>query len=487
MLSVAVLVACKEAQLGGPVGDADIFIDLLNQPGASFQKHKTTDRGDVIQEFGIAKWNVMRDYEKFLWVGNFDAEPELVDPNSLYLVAARYGEDVDADRDGEYDNFPLEVEGQWHAIMTGAALLSNANVVSALTEAAYQYVRNDIGLIPDAEMLARLDEFARLVVSDVDGDGDVDYLDVLRWTRLYSTGQYLGDITFLDGLIDTITTDQPDHFRYAAAASVWRNEHVEPVRPGDVEGTIVGGNITGDVTWSREFSPYIVDTSMIIEGDLSIEGGVQIRGRSKVITINGDLIIQGVPRQPAQIAELNIVINSFGANAGSVIQYAGFEGGRLTAKIQQITMQHSSAQDWQLEVRTIVNADNTYAEIRQNVFDDSQVTFYNRLPSRDKFLVKFENNLFIPTGNTQSRLITKWEAPVENLTVKRNSFHPDMRILRSGTNPVLNVQENYWGVESSSDIDFDEVIPENGGDSPYPFIRYLPRLRQPDPNTPFEP
>ena len=34
--------ACKEAQLGGPITNADIFIDLLTQPGASFQKQKTS-------------------------------------------------------------------------------------------------------------------------------------------------------------------------------------------------------------------------------------------------------------------------------------------------------------------------------------------------------------------------------------------------------------------------------------------------------------
>jgi hypothetical protein len=73
------------------------------------------------------------------------------------------------------------------------------------------------------------------------------------------------------------------------------------------------------------------------------------------------------------------------------------------------------------------------------------------------------------------------------LTVENNSFNPDMRILRSGIDPVIDVRNNYWGVESSDDIDFDTVIPENGDDSPYQFVFYLPRLRSPHPDTPPEP
>jgi hypothetical protein len=481
------LSACKEVQLGGPVTNADIFIDLLNQPGASSQSLETTDRGNVIEQFSLEKWNTMPDYEKFLWVGNFEADPELVDPESLYLVAARYGEDVDADRDGEYDNFPLDIEGQWHAIMTGTALLANANVVSALTEAAYQYVRRDIGLIPDAEIQARLDTFAQLVVSDMNRDGIVNYSDVLRWTRLYSTDKYLGDIALVDNLIDVISTDQAEYLRDAAAASVWRKEVVDPVRPSEVEGTHIGGNVSGDVFWTREFSPYVVDASMNIDGELHIEGGVEIQGRGRVVAVNGDLYIEGVPRQAVEIEDLVITINSFGESAESVIRYADFKDGRLTAKIQRMTIENSRAEDWQLEVRSIVNSEDNSAEIWQNVFEDCRITFYNRSPSRDQFMVEFSNNLFIPTGSTESRLITKWEAPVDNLLVQNNSFHPDMTILRSGSNPVLDVRENYWGVESSSDIDFDTVIPDNGGESPYTYIRYLPRLKKPHPDTPAEP
>lgn len=486
LIAVAVC-ACKEVQLAGPVVKADVYIDLLNQPGASFQKLKTTDKFDVIQEFGLATWSTMPDWEKFARVGNFEVDEDLVDPDSLYLVAARFGEDVDADRNGKYDNFPREIEGEWHAIMTGEALLANATYVSALTEAAYQYVRSDIGLVDDTELLERLDEFARLVVQDVDRSGEVDYMDVLRWTRLYSEKKYLGDIALLDNLAEVITTDQQDYIRYAAAASVWRNEVVQPVRPDDVEGTNVGGSVDGNVTWTREFSPYDVTADMDIDGDLTIEAGVEIRANGRLITINGDLFIEGVPRQPAVLDDVVFIIYNWGESAASRIRYASFHKGRMTARIQRFTMEQSRAEEWQFEIRTIVNTADSWATIRQNIFEKSRVVFYNRLPPRNLFMVDFTNNLFVPSGSSNSEIITKWEAPVGNLTVENNSFNPDMRILRSGTDPVLNVRNNYWGVQSSSEIDFDMVIPDNGGESPYQFIYYLPRLTSPHPDTPVEP
>ncbi len=478
---------CKEVQLAGPVADAEVVVDLLNQPGASYQKLRTTDRGDVIRRFGLPKWNTMKDQEKLFWVGNFDVDPALVDPQSLYLVAASFGEDVDADRDKRYDNFPREVEGQWHAIMSGEALLANANVVSALTEAAYQYVRQDINLVSEAALLARLDEFARRTVSDIDGDGDVDYLDVLRWSRFWYAEQYRGDIALLDNLAEVITTDRAEYIRYAAAASVWRNEVVTPVRPGDVPATNVGGTLSGDVVWTREGSPYNVTASVTVDGNLSIEAGVEVRGFGRLITVTGDLSVEGAPRQPVTLDNIVFSVSSFGPDAESHVRYASLKDGRMVAKIQQFTMEQSRADDWQLEIRTITNAEGNRATIRQNVFEDSTIVFYNRSPARNLFRVDFINNLFIEANYPDSELVTKWEAPVENLKVENNSFHPEMRVLRSGSNPVLDVRNNYWGVESSADIDFDEVIPDNGGESPYPYIRYLPRLRSPHPDTPLEP
>jgi hypothetical protein len=475
---------CKEVQLAGSVADAEVVVDLLNQPGASYQKLRTTDRGDVIRQFGLPKWNTMKDQEKLFWVGNFEVDEALVDPQSLYLVTARYGEDVDADRDRRYDSFPRAVEGQWRAIMSGEALLANANIVSALTEAAYQYVRSDINLISDEALLARLDEFARRVVSDIDGDGDVDYLDVLRWSRFWYAEQYLGDIALLDNLAEVITTDRAEYIRYAAAASVWRNEVVNPVRPGDVAGTNVGGTVSGDIAWTRDGSPYNVTASLTVDGNLSIEAGVEVRGFGRVITVTGDLTVDGVPRQPAVLDNVVFSVSSFGPGAESHIRYANLKDGRMIAKIQQFTMEQSSADDWQLEIRTITSADGNRATIRQNVFEDSTIVFYNRSPARDLFRVDFINNLFIAASYPDSELVTKWEAPVANLKVENNSFHPEMRVLRSGSNPVLDVRNNYWGVDSSADIDFDEVIPDNGGESPYPYIPYLPRLRSPHPETP---
>jgi hypothetical protein len=42
--------ACKEVQLNGPVTNADIFIELLNQPGLNTQSTQTSVSGDIISQ-----------------------------------------------------------------------------------------------------------------------------------------------------------------------------------------------------------------------------------------------------------------------------------------------------------------------------------------------------------------------------------------------------------------------------------------------------
>ena len=51
--------------------------------------------------------------------------------------------------------------------MSGDALLTSGCLVSALTEAAYQFVATDIGLVSEEALMDRLDEFAELVEGDV--------------------------------------------------------------------------------------------------------------------------------------------------------------------------------------------------------------------------------------------------------------------------------------------------------------------------------
>lgn len=485
------LSGCKEAQLSGPVEGADVYIDLLAQPGASAQAMKTSTKNDLFQLLGAEKgsevWQGWPEAARFLWVGNFDVDPALVTPEALFLVTVSNGDDVDADRDGRFDQSPTRVQGSWRAIMSGEALLTNGCLVSALTEAAYLFVADEIGLVPEADLMERLDDFATLVVTDVNMDGVVDYSDVLRWTRLYSEDQYLYDIALVDNLADIISRNDQDFIRYAAAASVWEGETVPPILPPDPEETSIGGNIDGDLFLSRDMSPYRMGSGLVINGDLTIDSGVTIKGNNRMITVFGNLVIEGVPRQPNEIEDLSIVVNNGRGEAEGIIRNVNFLGGNLRLTARQFTIENNNVANWELDIRSGADVIDNRIVVSQNTLDQARVVFTNNSPARPDMQVQFVNNLFLPQDEPGSQLRTAWEGPIENLIVQDNSFHYNMRVTRTSSNPVLDLRFNYWRPDSAGNIDFSQIIPENGRDSPYQIIQTFPSLSAPDPDTPLSP
>ncbi len=101
--------------------------------------------------------------------------------------------------------------------------------------------------------------------------------------------------------------------------------------------------------------------------------------------------------------------------------------------------------------------------------------------------VQFINNLFLTQDTPGSQLRTAWEGPIDKLIVKDNNFHYNMRVTRTSRNPVLDLRSNYWALDPSGSIDFNQIIPDNGRDSPYQKIEYFPSLSEPDPDTPLSP
>jgi hypothetical protein len=485
------LSACKQAQLDGPVMDADILIDLLNQPGAGFQQLETTDVSDVARDIAPTLWTTLTENQKRIRLGVFEVDEELIVDELLYFVTARNGEESDADRDGEIERDGPEVLGEWHAIMGGATLLNDCALVSALTEAAYQYVRDRIGVVSDKELLSLLDEFAGLVIADVNFDGVVNYTDVLLWSRYYFEASYLGDIAFLDALANAIASGADDYVVRAAAESVWLNEFVMPVRPSTVDATTIGGDVSGDLVLLQSMSPYSVNAGMTITGDLIIEPGVWVRGNGEQLTVQGDLHIEGLPRLHVTLDDVALAVATSANRVGSLMRYTDIDNGRLLATVPRMIMSDNTLKDSRFEFRVGRITENNQVLIRDNTLDETRVTFTNNQPPREPFVIDFSNNLFIPSDTTASRLTSKWEGAVVNLMVKNNSFHPNMRILRSGYSAVFNVADNYWGDASVSEINFDEIIPDQGrgedGEEFSTTITYSPVLRKPAPDTPVAP
>ena len=227
MFSVLALSACKEIQLNGPVGGADVSLSPLRNPNAVSWADTTTSKSDVVRDQGQGEWDKANDTIRSIWLGNAIVDTSAVNDNDLYLLTAKFGRDMDHDANRQIDSYGASVSGEWHAIMDSTQLDSPALKVSLLTEAAYQYVKPYIASGSNAQIQSKLDEFARKVVNEVLKDGAVNYLDVLWWSRFFDDGvHYRGDSKWLDQLAQGISQGVDANEMSRLAKQVYENRYV---------------------------------------------------------------------------------------------------------------------------------------------------------------------------------------------------------------------------------------------------------------------
>ena len=135
---------------------------------------------------------------------NFFSDGSRYTNNAWYLVTATGGNDLDVDSNGRIDADPAEVSGRWHAIMTGRQLKDGGYVVSPLTEALYQMVRDELDSLSNNQLRNRLNQLTRELLPDVNETGDVDYLDALDWSVLVQKDLYLRDFDQVEALSQAI-------------------------------------------------------------------------------------------------------------------------------------------------------------------------------------------------------------------------------------------------------------------------------------------
>lgn len=476
LITLAGVAGCKQAQLGGAVVDARVYIDLLNQPGAGNQYLDTTNTRFGIEEVGLEKWSSLPYRQKTFWLGTFEVDETMIEADQLYLLTATGGSDTDADRDGKFDKFTTPVAGSWRAIMPGAALLVCCNQVSALTEAAYQYVKDSIGYISDVRLLKLLDEFALLVVKDVNGDKRVNYADVLLWSRIFSEAKYLGDIGLLDNLADVITRGEPDYVLRAAAESVVRNEQIEPTLPPPVAATVLTGNVAGDLVLTRAQSPYVVRGGLNVDGDLLIEPGVAVASSSTIgakvaVNVYGRLFVEGLPRQRVKLESLSITVFGSASDASSSVLNADIASSDLNLKIRQLLVEGNRLHAVNLWVANVVKSEDSRADVQRNIISASTLTFINSGPVRPSFVTSFENNYCDPDVAGTTTVRSRWAGPLENFTIRNNSFHENMRFLLDALGAQMDISYNYWGPMGFPSDKMTEIIPANADLGPLdPFV-----------------
>ncbi|MFK8050796.1 MAG: hypothetical protein AB8B81_20390 [Halioglobus sp.] len=197
--------ACYHVELNGPVSGSTIVITELRTGEIAQDNLTTFDEATSIATFTQEAWDGYADIVRLVVLGNFFTERSNFVGNQLYLVTATGGRDEDANADGAVDDQVTEVAGSLHAIMRGSQLRRGALVVSPITEALYQSVKDDIPQLSDSELLSLLGEKTRVILDEVNDKDETDYNDALSWSELAHLDDYRLNFSAVEDLADAIT------------------------------------------------------------------------------------------------------------------------------------------------------------------------------------------------------------------------------------------------------------------------------------------
>ncbi len=203
---------CYHAQLNGSAAGTALNLYQLGPEQKLIKTTTSWDASFVRKRFGEERWTALNARQRLIWMGVF-ALPQKLPEDRDYLLEAEGGGDVDANRDLQLDEQPVNIQGVWHALLPGSEINRWNQKVSLLTEACYQilldkYGRSITRQVPGT-LDAELDELAKQLVQDINKDGVVSYADVLAWNHLTERHKYLGDPRHLDELVTAITLAFP--------------------------------------------------------------------------------------------------------------------------------------------------------------------------------------------------------------------------------------------------------------------------------------
>jgi hypothetical protein len=148
----------------GPVAGATVSVFALNDTDTPLCETQTTGGTDLDS------------------AGRFDIPEGCISPGQEFMIVASGGMDIDADDDGVLDDTATEVKGQVRALLSSDELTRDGWQLNALTESVYQSVKFQLEGADRAEIQSLKESAARRLLSDsIDGDGTIDYSDVLNW------------------------------------------------------------------------------------------------------------------------------------------------------------------------------------------------------------------------------------------------------------------------------------------------------------------
>jgi len=176
----------------GVLADADVTLYRLENDGS---------RTLLLQEKSSKESKLQKS-------GKFDTHAETLEDDKLYLIEVDGGIDLDANNNGQKDSNETVNSGKLRAIVTKDEIINlaqNLNI-TALSELIYEellpllkhnYNQDDI--------LAAREQFAKELVRDINGDGDVDFNDILHFNPVKDQKKLLGALyNNYNSIADTI-------------------------------------------------------------------------------------------------------------------------------------------------------------------------------------------------------------------------------------------------------------------------------------------
>jgi len=212
--------ACFQAQLNGPVAGSSITVTDLRDDSLVYAQVDASSSDTLREFYGVERWEGFGPQRRLWLLGVFQLQLQDLDDDTLYLVTAAGGEDADNNRDGLEDDSYRPVAGSWRAIMSGAQLKDRGPKVSALTEAAWQWLAPHLDSLSDRQLSHNLDRAAAALLADLNRDNRSDRQDLALWNRLLDANRLLVDPQALNQLSENIIAGEPESERAALAGQL---------------------------------------------------------------------------------------------------------------------------------------------------------------------------------------------------------------------------------------------------------------------------
>ena len=130
--------------------------------------------------------------------GTFSLALTGIDDDEWILVTATGGSDIDADDDGIIDASPTANNGTVHALAK-AADWRDGGRINIISEIAWQEIAASVGTDRAAAIAAKLNILAaQLVKTDINNDGEINYLDLTAFNPAEQTDQDSLSVPFSD-------------------------------------------------------------------------------------------------------------------------------------------------------------------------------------------------------------------------------------------------------------------------------------------------